>query len=72
MEWISNPSAWIALLSLTILDIVLGIDNIIFISILSNKLPEDQQGKARQVGLPAALFMRIMLHNGRATGRARA
>ncbi|MCP4139274.1 MAG: TerC family protein [Chloroflexi bacterium] len=61
MEWISNPSAWIALLTLTILEIVLGIDNIIFISILSNKLPEDQQGKARQVGLLAALFMRIIL-----------
>ena len=43
MEWISNPSAWIALLTLTVLEIVLGIDNIIFISILSNKLPESQQ-----------------------------
>ncbi|MBT3322092.1 MAG: TerC family protein [Anaerolineae bacterium] len=61
MEWISNPSAWIALLTLTVLEIVLGIDNIIFISILSNKLPEDQQGKARQTGLVAALVMRIIL-----------
>ncbi len=61
MEWISNPSAWIALLTLTILEIVLGIDNIIFISILSNRLPENQQGKARQTGLLAALAMRVIL-----------
>ena len=59
MEWISNPSAWIALLTLTVLEIVLGIDNIIFISILSNRLPENQQGKARQTGLLAALGMRV-------------
>ena len=61
MEWISNPSAWIALLTLTILEIVLGIDNIIFISILSGKLPENQQNKARQIGLLAALGTRILL-----------
>lgn len=61
MEWISNPSAWIALLTLTILEIVLGIDNIIFISILSSKLPESQQGKARQIGLLAALGTRVLL-----------
>ena len=61
MDWIANPSAWIALLTLTILEIVLGIDNIIFISILSGRLPEDQQGKARQTGLLAALGMRIIL-----------
>ena len=61
MDWISNPSAWIALLSLTALEIVLGIDNIIFISILSSKLPDDQQGKARQIGLMAALGTRILL-----------
>ena len=61
MEWIANPSAWIALLTLTVLEIVLGIDNIIFISILSNKLPEGEQGKARQTGLLVALGMRIIL-----------
>lgn len=61
MEWITNPSAWIALLTLTALEIVLGIDNIIFISILSSKLPDDQQGKARQIGLLAALGTRILL-----------
>ncbi|MBT3321634.1 MAG: TerC family protein [Anaerolineae bacterium] len=61
MDWITNPSAWIALLTLTTLEIVLGIDNIIFISILSSKLPDDQQGKARQIGLIAALGTRILL-----------
>ncbi len=61
MEWITNPSAWIALLTLTLLEIVLGIDNIIFISILSSKLPDNQQEKARQIGLMAALGTRILL-----------
>ena len=61
MEWISNPEAWIALLTLTVLEIVLGIDNIIFISILSSKLPDNQQGKARQIGLMAALGTRVLL-----------
>ncbi len=61
MDWITNPSAWIALLTLTLLEIVLGIDNIIFISILSSKLPDNEQGKARQVGLLAALGTRILL-----------
>ena len=61
MAWISDPAAWIALLTLTLLEIVLGIDNIIFISILSSKLPEKQQGKGRQIGLLAALLTRILL-----------
>ena len=61
MAWISNPEAWIALLTLTALEIILGIDNIIFISILSGKLPEKQQGKGRQIGLLAALGTRILL-----------
>lgn len=52
---------WIALLTLTFLEVVLGIDNIIFISIVSNKLPEHMQGKARRVGLLLALVMRILL-----------
>ena len=61
MEWIINPEIWIALLTLTALEIVLGIDNIIFISILSEKLPEDQQDRGRQVGLLLAMLMRIAL-----------
>lgn len=61
MEWISSPEAWIALGALTLLEIVLGIDNIVFISILSNKLPEDQQPLARRVGLGIALVGRILL-----------
>ncbi len=61
MEWISSPEAWIALGALTLLEIVLGIDNIVFISILSNKLPEDQRPLARRVGLGMALVGRILL-----------
>ncbi|HEY9422717.1 MAG TPA: TerC family protein [Thermoanaerobaculia bacterium] len=60
-DWMSNPESWIALLTLTVLEIVLGIDNIIFISILAGKLPQDQQAKARRVGLGLAMFMRIAL-----------
>ena len=61
MEWIASPEAWIALGALTTLEIVLGIDNIVFISILSNKLPTDQQPLARRVGLGLALAGRIAL-----------
>ena len=61
MEWISSPDAWIALATLTLLEIVLGIDNIVFISILSGKLPEHQQARARSVGLLLAMGMRIVL-----------
>ena len=61
MEWITSPEAWIALLTLTVLEIVLGIDNIVFISILSGKLPKEQQARARTVGLGLAMFMRIAL-----------
>jgi predicted tellurium resistance membrane protein TerC len=61
MEWISDPKAWIALLTLTSLEIVLGIDNIIFISILSGKLPVAQRDRARIVGLGAAMGTRILL-----------
>lgn len=61
MEWLSQPEIWISLLTLTFLEIVLGIDNIIFISILSGKLPLEQQKKARQVGLGAALLTRVLL-----------
>jgi predicted tellurium resistance membrane protein TerC len=61
MEWITTPEAWIALVTLTVLEIVLGIDNIIFISILTGKLPADQQPRARTIGLTAAMVMRILL-----------
>jgi predicted tellurium resistance membrane protein TerC len=61
MEWITDPQALIALLTLTILEIVLGIDNIIFISILSGKLPKEQQKKGRLVGLSLAMITRILL-----------
>lgn len=56
-----EPAAWMALLTLTFLEIVLGIDNIVFISILSGKLPEKEQPKARNIGLVLAMFMRIGL-----------
>jgi len=61
MEWLHDPQAWISLLTLTGLEIVLGIDNIIFISILAGKLPQEQQAKARQTGLMLALITRIAL-----------
>ena len=61
MEWITNPESLIALLTLTVLEIVLGIDNIIFISILSGKLPKEQQNRARLTGLALAMISRILL-----------
>ena len=61
MELLTNPEVWIALLTLTSLEIVLGIDNIIFITILAGKLPPDQRNRARVVGLSAAMVMRIGL-----------
>lgn len=61
MEWLSDPEIWISLFTLTVLEIVLGIDNIVFISILSGKLPAHQQKKARQLGLILALVMRVGL-----------
>jgi predicted tellurium resistance membrane protein TerC len=61
MEWISDPQIWIAFLTLTALEIVLGIDNVVFISILAGKLPVNQQARARQVGLGLAMLMRIGL-----------
>jgi predicted tellurium resistance membrane protein TerC len=61
MEWLTDPEIWIALLTLTALEIVLGIDNIIFISILSGKLPLERQAAARRTGLGAAMGMRILL-----------
>ena len=61
MEVFLNPDAWIALLTLTFLEIILGIDNIIFISIVTGKLPEEKRKKATQLGLFLAMFMRIAL-----------
>jgi len=61
MEWLADPQIWIAFLTLTVLELVLGIDNIVFISILAGKLPPEQQSKARYVGLGLALGMRVIL-----------
>ncbi len=61
MEWLTDPQIWIALATLTFLEIVLGVDNVIFISILSGKLPADQQPRARKLGLLGAMVTRVML-----------
>jgi predicted tellurium resistance membrane protein TerC len=61
LELLSDPQAWVALLTLTALELVLGIDNIVFISILVDKLPAEQQKKARLIGLFLAMFMRVGL-----------
>jgi len=61
MNWLTSPETWIALLTLTVLEIVLGLDNIIFISILAGKLPAGEQPRARTVGLTLAMVTRILL-----------
>ena len=61
MDWLTDPQIWIALATLTFLEIVLGVDNIIFISILSGKLPAEQQPRARRLGLLGALGTRVLL-----------
>jgi predicted tellurium resistance membrane protein TerC len=61
VELLTDPDTWIALITLTTLEVVLGIDNIVFISILAGKLPVEQRKRARQVGLFAAMGMRILL-----------
>lgn len=61
MEWLAQPESWIALATLTALEVVLGIDNIIFISILAGKLPHNQQARARTIGLALAMITRIAL-----------
>src|SRR5437762_9368268 len=61
MNWLTSPETWIALLTLTVLEIVLGIDNIVFISILAGKLPAGVQRRARTVGLTLAMVTRILL-----------
>ena len=59
--WLNDPTAWVALLTLIVLEVVLGIDNLIFISILTNKLPEENRVLARRLGIGAALVMRLLL-----------
>ncbi len=61
MEWITDSQIWISFLTLAVLEIVLGVDNIVFISILAGKLPPEQRHKARQMGLALALITRILL-----------
>ncbi len=61
MEFLADPQLWIAFATLTVLELVLGIDNVIFISILSGKLPPEQQARARYIGLALALVMRVIL-----------
>ncbi len=61
MEWISDPNIWIALVTLTVLEVVLGVDNIIFISILVGKLPHEDQTRGRLIGLSLAMIMRVGL-----------
>lgn len=61
MDWLADPQLWVSLLTLTALEIVLGIDNLIFISILAGRVPPERQARARQIGLIAALGTRLML-----------
>lgn len=61
MEWITDPQIWISLATLTALEIILGIDNIVVISILSNKLPQAEQASARSIGIGLALITRVLL-----------
>ena len=60
MQWITDPTIWASLATLTALEIVLGIDNVIFVSIVSNKLPEHQRATARRIGLGLALLLRVV------------
>lgn len=64
LGWINDPTAWVAVVTLIVLEIVLGIDNLIFISILTNKLPENIRVVARRIGLTGALLMRLVLLTG--------
>lgn len=61
MDWFADPQAWIALATLTVLEIVLGIDNIVFITVLADRLPESERGRARRIGLAMAMGTRILL-----------
>ena len=59
MEWLSDPNIWLGLSTLIVLEIILGIDNLVFIAILADKLPPQQRDKARLIGLSLALVMRV-------------
>ena len=59
--WMTEPAGWVALITLVVMEVVLGIDNLIFISILTNKLPAEHQARARKLGISAALIMRLLL-----------
>lgn len=61
MEWIADPTAWLGMLTLIVLELVLGIDNLVFIAILADKLPPEQRDRARIIGLSLALLMRLGL-----------
>jgi predicted tellurium resistance membrane protein TerC len=61
MDWITQPETWIAFLTLVVLELVLGVDNVIFISILASKLPQDQQKRARSTGIMLAVITRVLL-----------
>src|SRR5687767_14298918 len=61
MEWIADPTIWVGLLTLVALEVVLGVDNLIFIAILADKLPPEERNRARVIGLSLALFMRLGL-----------
>lgn len=61
MDWLSDPQAWIGFVTLAVLEIVLGVDNVVFISILAGKLPPEQRGRARRLGLGLAMVMRILM-----------
>jgi predicted tellurium resistance membrane protein TerC len=60
MEWIMDSQVWMSLITLTVLEIILGIDNIVVISLLTSKLPSEQQPKARKIGIGLALLTRIV------------
>ena len=70
MEWLSDPEIWIGLATLSAMEVVLGIDNVVFISILAEKLPERQQSLARRVGLALAIFAVTTVAYWRFLGRA--
>jgi predicted tellurium resistance membrane protein TerC len=61
MDWLTDPKVWIAFITLVSLELVLGVDNVIFISILASKLPTHQQDRARRTGLALAVVSRILL-----------
>ncbi len=61
MDWLADPQTWIAFITLVVLELVLGVDNVIFISILAGKLPAHQQGRARTTGLGLAILSRVLL-----------